>query len=59
MENTLARFPGARIEHRLIPGTKVTVCGKDATLANRYPFLTRANSTDRRTWPRCTKCSPR
>jgi hypothetical protein len=55
-QNTLARFPGARIEHLLIPGTTTTRCGKDATTANRYPVLTRANSADRRPWPRCQAC---
>jgi hypothetical protein len=54
--NTLARFPGASVEHLLVPGTKTTRCGKDATLANRYPALTAANSTDRRPFPRCAKC---
>lgn len=54
--NTLARFPGARIEHLLAPGTTTTRCGKDATTANRYPALTQGNSTDRRPWPRCPKC---
>lgn len=55
--NTLARFPGARIEHLLAPGTKTTLCGKDATLAHRYPRLTAANSADRRAWPTCPACS--
>lgn len=54
--NLFARFPGASLEHLLVEGTKTTRCGKDATLANRYPALTRANSTDRRPFPRCKKC---
>ena len=52
----LARFPGASLEHWLVAGTKRTRCGKDATLANRYPSLTRANSTDRRPWRTCEAC---
>lgn len=52
-----ARFKGARIQHLLVPGTKATKCGKDATLANRYPLLTQANSTDRRPFPTCAKCA--
>lgn len=54
--NTLARFPGARIEHRLVSGTKTTLCGKDATTANRYPALTRRNSAVRDIHPTCAKC---
>lgn len=54
--NRYARFPGASLEHLLIPGTKETRCGKDATTANRYPALTLDNSTDRRPWKRCAKC---
>ena len=55
-DNRLARFKGASLEHLLVPGTKTTLCGKDATLAYRYPFLTAANSTDRRPFRRCAKC---
>jgi hypothetical protein len=54
--NVYARFPGARLQHLLVPGTKDTRCGKDATLAHRYPALTRANSADRRPFPVCSKC---
>lgn len=54
--NLFARFPGASLEHLLLPGTKTTACGKDASTANRYPALTRANSSDRRPFPRCTRC---
>ena len=53
--NTLARFQGSPIQHRLVVGTKTTVCGKDATLAHRYPTLTRSNSTDR-LYRTCSKC---
>lgn len=55
-DNHYARFPGAALQHILVPGTKTTRCGKDATLAHRYPTLTRANSNDRRPWKFCTKC---
>ena len=54
--NTFARFSGATIQHLLIPGTKSTRCGKDASLAHRYPPLTRANSADRRLRPTCQRC---
>lgn len=57
IDNRLARFPGASLEHLLVPGTKLTMCGKDATTAHRYPFLTRANSADRRPFRRCSKCT--
>lgn len=56
MTNRFARFSGASLEHLLIPDTKTTFCGKDASTANRYPALTRANSTDRRPFKRCAKC---
>lgn len=55
-DNRFARFKGASLQHLLLPGTKTTLCGKDATFANRYPILTRANSSDRRPFPTCTKC---
>jgi hypothetical protein len=55
-DNLYARFPGASIQHLLVRGTKTTLCGKDATLAHRYPALTRANSADRRPFRTCTKC---
>lgn len=55
-DNRFARFQGAALEHLLVPGTKTTRCGKDATLAHRYPTLTRANSADRRPFRRCAKC---
>ena len=57
MVNIYARFHGSSIEHRLVPGTKRTLCGRDAALANRYPALTEANSADRRIYHRCTDCS--
>lgn len=56
MTNTNARFKGSSLVHLLLPGTKTTRCGKDATFANRYPDLTAANSTDRRPFPTCGKC---
>jgi hypothetical protein len=55
-DNSLARFRGASIQHLLVPDTKVTRCGKDATLAHRYPALTRANSADRRPFRICGAC---
>jgi len=54
--NIFARFQGASIVHLLRAGTKTTLCGKDATLAHRYPALTRANSADRRPFRTCAKC---
>lgn len=54
--NLFARFQGAALVHLLVPGTKTTRCGKDATLAHRYPALTRANSTDRRPFRTCARC---
>ena len=56
MKNTKARFPNSNVEHALVADTKVTKCGKDATLAHRYPALTVANSTDRRAYRSCSKC---
>jgi hypothetical protein len=55
-DNLFARFSGASIQHLLVAGTKTTRCGKDATLAHRYPALTAANSSDRRLRRTCTKC---
>lgn len=55
--NRFARFPGASLEHTLREGTLTTICGRDATTANRYPFLTRANSKDRRLNRPCPKCA--
>lgn len=54
--NLYARFQGAALVHLLVPGTKTTLCGKDATLAHRYPALTRANSSDRRAFRTCARC---
>jgi hypothetical protein len=54
--NRFARFQGASIQHLLIEGTMTTACGKDATFAHRYPFLTAANSNDRRTFRTCARC---
>ena len=53
--NTLARFPRSPVEHRLT-NDRITVCGKDATLAHRYPVLTQTNSTDRRIYRKCEAC---
>lgn len=55
-DNHYARFQGASLQHLLVQGTKRTRCGKDATLAHRYPLLTAANSNDRRAFPICRKC---
>lgn len=55
-ENAYARFPGSPLEHRLVPGTKTTRCGKDATVAHRYPMLTRKNSAVRTVRRQCDKC---
>jgi hypothetical protein len=55
--NKYARFSHTNVQHRLVPGTKTTVCGRDATLAHCYPALTVKNSTDRRAYRPCNKCS--
>lgn len=55
--NVKARLHGSSVEHRLAePNGTMTRCGKDATLMNRYPFLTQKNSNDRRVYRRCVKC---
>lgn len=57
-DKRLARLHGSPIEHRLAePNGKVTVCGKDASLMNRYPFLTQRNSAVRDAHRRCAKCA--
>ena len=55
--NRYARWSGSNLQHELVAGTKATLCGKDATLANRYPAITVANSADRRVWRRCAACT--
>lgn len=47
---TYARFWHSPVQHILVPGTKTTRCGKDATLAYKYgPFPGNINRD-------CTKC---
>jgi hypothetical protein len=55
-DNFYARSKGGRVQHILNGGTKTTLCGKDATLMNRYPALTRANSAVRTAVRTCTTC---
>lgn len=55
--NRLARPAGGRVEHRLAtPDGKTTVCGKDASLMNRYPYLTVKNSAVRDAFRPCEGC---
>lgn len=51
---TLARAHGSRIQHLLVPGTKQTQCGKDATLMARWaPADAKADSCVRETCQAC------
>jgi hypothetical protein len=51
---TLARAYGSRVQHLLVPGTKTTRCGKDATLMARYSPAD--NRVDSKVRPTCTAC---
>lgn len=51
---TLARQHGSRNQHLLVPGTKTTRCGRDATLMARYSPAD--NHVDSKVRPTCPAC---